>query len=607
MILNKTQIFIIPSLNPDGYEAGTRGNANGADLNRDFPDVFTKPADTETGKQPETIAVMRLLHNHTFTNGFNTHGGSVVCSYPFDGNPDPSNYDYYASPDDDLYRYLCSIYANTHATMSQSTEFPGGMTNGNDWYPVYGGLQDYAYLYFGSPHVTLELSEIKNIPESQIQTEWESNQEAMLLYTVATHMGIRGTVTANQCPGTNTSQPLKANITFTHLVSGDLADVIHHQAQPTGTKSGDQKIVGGFGSVQGEFPYMVSLQALVNGQYKHFCGGTLLSPNWVLTAGHCQISGYTIRLAIGVYNVTTGTVDPTGEYVGYSNWIAHPLYNSSLSDNDLSLIKLAYPSNKTTFAVPVFMLPEAKIAQVQNTGNMTRALGWGRTTQGGVSSPILQQVDVPIASYSDCLLAYPDQLNNATMICAGLAAGGKDACQGDSGGPLLSSYYPRVQIGITSYGYGCALPLYYGVYTKLSNYSNFVKQYVTDLPAFDTSTIVSATTTRTPSITPSPSPSPCQKCEIDLPRTTSNEVGRYQRVLLPGQYHVKVESKGCVTQETDVVVPAIAAQILSNIKLDFVLNCDCPFFPTCNSAFSIKAFATVFGANITHGVCMSTT
>ena len=124
-LVNNTDIFIMPSMNPDGFESGSRFNANGIDLNRDFPDQYNDINNTITGREPETQAVMTWSNNHNFTLAANMHSGALVVNYPFDG---PQSDLYSACPDDDLFINLSLIYANAHSDIL-SGGFPNGITN----------------------------------------------------------------------------------------------------------------------------------------------------------------------------------------------------------------------------------------------------------------------------------------------------------------------------------------------------------------------------------------------------------------------------------------------------------------------------------------------
>jgi hypothetical protein len=153
-----------------------------------------------------------------------------------------------------------------------------------------------------------------------------------------------------------------------------------------------------------------------------------------------------------------------------------PTYNGATTENDIAIIKLAWPATAvTTYATPVFDSPGAAAPE----GTMTTVIGWGATSEGGSGSQILQEVDVPITSEAFCSTAYGPSYSAASMICAGVTEGGIDACQGDSGGPLVLTG-TTIQVGIVSWGAGCARPEIPGVYTRLANYQAFVSQALAD-------------------------------------------------------------------------------------------------------------------------------
>lgn len=208
-LVNETNIYIIPTMNPDGFERRQRGNANNVDLNRNFPDQFTSPTNTKTGRQPEVVAVMNFVESNNFVLSANFHGGSVVANYPYDGNSNYRSGQYSASADDAVFKTLAMTYSNAHTEMHNSWEFSGGITNGADWYVLYGGMQDWNYVYNqGVFEITIELSEIKWPSASTLSREWENNKEAMLAYMELVHkLGVRGTV--KSASGT----PLAATIT----------------------------------------------------------------------------------------------------------------------------------------------------------------------------------------------------------------------------------------------------------------------------------------------------------------------------------------------------------------------------------------------------------
>lgn len=155
-IVDSTNIFIMPTMNPDGFENASEGecdgvegryNAHDEDLNRNFPDQFV-PGSENYEVQPETQILMNWIRTKPFVLSANLHGGSVVASYPFDDSRkhQVSGFDSQA-PDDPVFRLLAHTYANNHAVMHQGNicpgdSFPGGITNGAHWYDVPGELEN---------------------------------------------------------------------------------------------------------------------------------------------------------------------------------------------------------------------------------------------------------------------------------------------------------------------------------------------------------------------------------------------------------------------------------------------------------------------------------
>jgi carboxypeptidase D len=125
-IINNTDVFIMPTMNPDGFESGSRYNANGTDLNRDFPDQFSDPNNTTIGREPETRAVMDWTWDHHFVLSANMHTGALVANYPYDG---PNSGVYSACPDDDLFIHISLAYADAHPNM-ESGGFSDGVKSG---------------------------------------------------------------------------------------------------------------------------------------------------------------------------------------------------------------------------------------------------------------------------------------------------------------------------------------------------------------------------------------------------------------------------------------------------------------------------------------------
>jgi len=215
-LIDNTDIFILPSLNPDGFEKARRGNGNNYDLNRNFPDQYKGFNDQRA--QPETLAIMNWLENNNFVLSANFHGGDIVANYPFDGNRNETDGVPSISPDDKFFKFISRIYASHNPVMSKSREFPKGITNGAQWYILYGGMQDYNYLWHSCMEITVELSHQKFPPADQLESFWQDNQLSLVRYLQAVHMGVRGTVLDSN------GNPLSANITvkgINHQVKTD--------------------------------------------------------------------------------------------------------------------------------------------------------------------------------------------------------------------------------------------------------------------------------------------------------------------------------------------------------------------------------------------------
>lgn len=193
-LVDEVEIWIMPLMNPDGYVAGSRYNAQGRDLNRDFPDRVRDPSNTVTGRAPETQALMSWGFTHAPVLSANLHGGALVVNYPYDSDPDPFA-TYSAAPDDALFIEQSLVYSTAMPRMFASPSFFQGITNGVAWYTAYGGMQDWNYEWQGCNDVTIELDNTKWPSWSRIPGLWEEHQEPMLAYMEQCLTGVRGRVT----------------------------------------------------------------------------------------------------------------------------------------------------------------------------------------------------------------------------------------------------------------------------------------------------------------------------------------------------------------------------------------------------------------------------
>ncbi|MFI5618394.1 serine protease [Streptomyces sp. NPDC051567] len=227
--------------------------------------------------------------------------------------------------------------------------------------------------------------------------------------------------------------------------------------QPTSATASPAPVVGGTRAVQGEFPFLVRLSM--------GCGGSLYSEQIVLTAAHC-VNGSGNNTSI---TVTAGSVDlnsTSAIKVKSTKVLQAPGYNGV--GKDWALIKLAQPIN----------LPTLKIADTKSFDNGTFTVaGWGATREGGAQQRYQMKATVPFVSDASCQSSYGADLVPGEEICAGYDQGGVDTCQGDSGGPMFrrDNAGAWLQVGVVSWGLGCARAGYPGVYTEVSTFATAIK------------------------------------------------------------------------------------------------------------------------------------
>ncbi|CAH0713504.1 unnamed protein product, partial [Brenthis ino] len=197
-LLNTTRVHLMPN---DYSSIHGRANAHDVDLNRNFPDQYGPTQDNKI-QEPETAAVMNWTMSIPFVLSANLHGGSLVANYPYDGNPDMTDGQENLTPDNEVFVHLAHVYSDAHHTMHlgqpcrghNNEYFPGGITNGADWYVLAGGMQDWNYLHTNDMEITLELGCYKFPPASDLPTYWEDNKEALIQFIEQVHKGIHGFV-----------------------------------------------------------------------------------------------------------------------------------------------------------------------------------------------------------------------------------------------------------------------------------------------------------------------------------------------------------------------------------------------------------------------------
>ncbi|XP_023958995.3 coagulation factor IX-like [Chrysemys picta bellii] len=238
----------------------------------------------------------------------------------------------------------------------------------------------------------------------------------------------------------------------------------------------DTRITGGSFCRRGHCPWQVLIR---NSRGYGFCGGSLISSRWVVTAAHCLE-------IVKPHHVTVGDFDKHQREVKeqkievQQSWI-HPHYDSDNYNGDIALLYLSSDVVFNEYALPI-CLPNPNLATLL-TSEGTRGMvsGWGSTHQRGPGTRFLMKVKLPIVSMETCRQSTAKLITD-NMFCAGYAAKAHDACKGDSGGPFAVSYHDTwYLLGIVSWGEGCAEERKYGAYTRVANYVPWIKEVIENL------------------------------------------------------------------------------------------------------------------------------
>ncbi|XP_017284442.1 transmembrane protease serine 4a isoform X2 [Kryptolebias marmoratus] len=264
-------------------------------------------------------------------------------------------------------------------------------------------------------------------------------------------------------PGTE-STPI--HVATTDIQECKSGSVISLTCSDCGQVRGQDRIVGGADTLIEDWPWQVSLQQ--NGQ--HSCGGSLVSPRWVVTAAHCFPDQ---KRVLSRWSVLSGQSSMSSGGSSVDRIIINGKYDSDKNDYDIALMRLTSPITVGDKRKPVCLPP--KDLNVPDDAPLI-VTGWGLLEENGKPASKLQKADIKLIGRSTCTSSKVyGPLVTPRMICAGILKGGVDACQGDSGGPLVYSSSSQWNlIGAVSWGAGCAEANRPGVYTNVDEMLNWI-------------------------------------------------------------------------------------------------------------------------------------
>ncbi|KAM6306960.1 acrosin-like [Podargus strigoides] len=240
---------------------------------------------------------------------------------------------------------------------------------------------------------------------------------------------------------------------------------------------GMPRVVGGTDAQPGAWLWIVSIQDPWRPGMGHVCGGSLISPHWVLTAAHCFIEAKHImmwRVVIGATQLTR--LGPEAQVRTVRRLLLHEHYNSASQKNDIALLELDQPVQCSPY-IQLACVPDASLRVSELTACYIS--GWGSmAARAGGAADVLQEAKVHLIDVRLCNSSrwYGGAVHTHN-VCAGYPQGGIDTCQGDSGGPLVckdrnTDYFWLV--GVTSWGKGCARPNQPGVYTSTQHFYDWI-------------------------------------------------------------------------------------------------------------------------------------
>nr|XP_053653090.1 serine protease filzig-like isoform X1 [Cherax quadricarinatus]XP_053653091.1 serine protease filzig-like isoform X1 [Cherax quadricarinatus] len=328
----------------------------------------------------------------------------------------------------------------------------------------------------------VELTEKPVTEESTVKPTIVELTEKPVSVDVAVNPAIE--ITEKPVSGNVTVKPDILNATTTEgfvdeflvkLNTSNYKDICGVPVYPTG------RIVGGNEATFGEWPWQVSLRQWRQVTFLHKCGAALLNENWAITAAHCveNVQPEQLLLRLGEFDLERSDEPYPFAERKVQIIATHPKFDARTFEFDLALLRFYEPVSFLPNIIPI-CVPQDDYSFLNNTGYVT---GWGRLYEDGPLPSVLQKVPVPVITNKECedmyrAAGYVEHIPNI-FICAGYERGKRDSCEGDSGGPLVIQRNGVWNLaGVISWGIGCALPNQPGVYTRISEFREWIEKII---------------------------------------------------------------------------------------------------------------------------------
>ncbi|XP_032786898.2 trypsin-1 isoform X1 [Daphnia magna] len=294
------------------------------------------------------------------------------------------------------------------------------------------------------------------------------------------------------------------------------------------------RIAGGSLAVEGEFPYIASIQL----ERRHFCSGFIYNERWILTTASCVYGLLPTQLDVAVGIISFSEPSAQQQIIAVSSISINDQYDPLTKMNDIALLSLSRP---VVFGTAVQTI---RYDEVDETINTAVTMGWGATTEGGLETLKLRKTELTMPA--DCLSYGSIEFDNNYMICAGSDV--SSPCQYDEGSPLVQN---GIAVGVMSKNQGCGVPYVPSIFTRLSVYYYWLNVIAGQQP-LPTATTTTKPTTTTTIVVPT---APCINCETPPPTTTT--------IVIPTAPCLNCETPPPTT--TTIVIPTAPC-----------LNCETP-------------------------------